>query len=48
LNSFKNPINTVVKVADYEEKKLLGDLHVNHIVNQGREVAKSLIKEALI
>jgi len=48
LNSFKKPINTVVKVADYEEKKLLSDLHVNHIVNQGREVAKSLIKEALI
>jgi CPA2 family monovalent cation:H+ antiporter-2 len=48
LNSFKKPINTVVKVADYEEKKLLGDLDVNHIVNQGREVAKSLIKEALI
>ena len=48
LNSFKKPINTVVKVADYDEKKLLSDLHVNHIVNQGREVAKSLIKEALI
>lgn len=48
LNSFKNPINTVVKVDDYKEKKLLSDLDVNHIVNQGREVAKSLIKEALI
>ena len=48
LNSFKKPINTVVKVADYEEKKLLSDLNVNHIVNEGREVAKSLIKEALI
>ncbi len=48
LNSFKKPINTVVKVVDYDEEKLLTDLHVNHIVNQGREVAKSLIKEALI
>ena len=48
LNSFKKPINTVVKVSNYEEKVLLDDLHVNHIVNQGREVAKSLIKEALI
>ncbi|WP_024955973.1 cation:proton antiporter [Sulfurospirillum arcachonense] len=48
LNSFKEPINTVVKVADYEEKKLLKDLDVNHIVNEGREVAKSLIKEALV
>lgn len=48
LNSFDKPINSVVKVADYEEKKLLDDLHVNHIVNEGREVAKSLIKEALI
>jgi len=48
LNSFKKPINTVVKVVDYEEKLLLKDLHVNHIVNEGREVAKSLIKEALM
>ncbi len=48
LNSFKKPINTVVKVADYDEKKLLSDLDVNHIVNQGRVVAKSLIKEAMI
>lgn len=47
LNSFKKKINTVVKVADYEEKKLLDDLRVNHIVNEGREIAKSLIKEAL-
>lgn len=48
LSSFKKAINTVVKVADYEEKRLLKNLHVNHIVNEGREVAKSLIKEALI
>lgn len=48
LSSFKKPVNTVVRVADYEEKKLLKDLHINHIVNEGREVAKSLIKEALI
>jgi len=48
LDSFKIPINTVVKVADCEEKELLSDLSVNHIVNEGREVAKSLIKEALI
>lgn len=48
LNSFKKPINTVVKVADYEEKNLLSELNVNHIVNEGREIAKSLIKEALI
>ena len=48
LNSFKNPINTVVKVVDYEEKQLLKDLNVNHIVNEGREVAKSLIRKALL
>jgi CPA2 family monovalent cation:H+ antiporter-2 len=48
LNSFDKPINSIVKVADYEEKKLLEDLHVKHIVNEGREVAKSLIKEALV
>ncbi|MBL0687033.1 MAG: cation:proton antiporter [Sulfurospirillum sp.] len=48
LDSFKKPINTVVRVVDHEEKKLLEDLNVNHIVNQGKEIAKSLIKEALI
>ncbi len=46
LASFKKRINTVVRVADYEEKKLIEDLHVKHVVNEGREVAKSLIKEA--
>lgn len=48
LNSFDKPINSAVKVADYEEKKLLEDLHVNHIINEGREVAKSLIIKALV
>jgi CPA2 family monovalent cation:H+ antiporter-2 len=47
LATFKKPINTIVRVSDYEEKKLIKDLHVKHIVNEGREVAKSLIKEAL-
>lgn len=47
LNSFKKPINTVVRVADFEEKKLLEGLEIKHIVNEGREVAKSLIKEAM-
>jgi CPA2 family monovalent cation:H+ antiporter-2 len=37
----------IVRVADYEEKKLLSDLKIKHIVNEGREVAKALIKEAL-
>jgi len=48
LNSFDKPVNSAVKVADYEEKQLLEDLHVNHVINEGREVAKSLIKKALI
>ena len=48
LKSFKKPINTVVKVSNYDEEKLLLDLNVNHVVNQGQEVAKSLVKEALI
>lgn len=48
LDAFDRPINTVAKVANFEEKNLLSDLHVNHIVNQGREVAKSLIRKALI
>ncbi|MDN5377087.1 MAG: monovalent cation:H+ antiporter-2, family [Sulfurospirillum sp.] len=47
LSSFKKPINMIVRVADYEEKKLLSDLKITHIVNEGREVAKALIKEAL-
>ena len=47
LDSFKKTINTIVKVSDYEEKKLLEDLHVNHIINEGREIAKALIDEAL-
>lgn len=48
LASFQKPINTVVRVADYEEKKIIKELHVGHIVNEGREVAKALIKEALV
>lgn len=47
INSFAKPINTIVKVSDYEEKLLLEDLHVNHILNEGKEIAKVLIAEAL-
>lgn len=47
IKSFKKEINTIVKVSDYEEKLLLQDLHVNHIINEGREIAKALIAEAL-
>jgi len=47
LSSFKKPINMIVRVADYEEKKLLSDLKITHIVNEGREVAKALIAKAL-
>lgn len=47
IDSFQKKINTIVKVSDYEAKKLLEDLHVNHIVNEGREIAKALIDEAL-
>ncbi|MDD3325274.1 MAG: cation:proton antiporter, partial [Sulfurospirillaceae bacterium] len=46
LASFDKKINTVVKVSDYEEKKLLKGLDVEHIVNEGRETAKAIIKEA--
>lgn len=47
LTSFKKSLNVVIRVADYEEKKLLRDLKLNHVINEGREVAKALIKEAL-
>ncbi|MBE0490923.1 MAG: cation:proton antiporter [Sulfurospirillum sp.] len=47
LDSFKTPINTVVRVADFEEKKMIEYLHVKHIVNEGREVAKTLIEKAI-
>lgn len=47
IDSFKKPINTIVKISDLQEQKLLEDLHVNHILNENKEIAKSLIKEAL-
>lgn len=47
LTSFDKPIKIVAKASDYDEKKLLKALHVNHIVNEGREAAKALLKEAL-
>lgn len=47
IQSFKKPINTIVKVVNYQEQLLLEDLQVNHIINEGKEIAKALIAEAL-
>ena len=47
LKSFDTPIKIVAKASDYDEKKLLKALEVKHIVNEGREAAKALIKEAM-
>jgi len=48
LDSFKKPVNSVVRVVDTYEEEMLKDLHVNHVVNQGRVIASSLVKEAII
>lgn len=47
LKSFNAKVKIVAKASDYDEKKLLKSLHVNHIVNEGREAAKALLKAAL-
>lgn len=47
LKSFNKDIKIVAKASDYDEKKLLKALHVEHIVNEGREAAKALLKVAL-
>jgi CPA2 family monovalent cation:H+ antiporter-2 len=47
LQSFDKPIKIVAKASDFEEKKLLKALHVKHIVNEGREAAKALLKVAM-
>ncbi len=46
LKSFDKKIKIVAKASDYDEKKLLKSLHVNHIINEGREAAKALLKVA--
>ncbi|MDD3344558.1 MAG: cation:proton antiporter [Sulfurospirillaceae bacterium] len=47
LQSFDKPIKVVAKASDYDEKKLLQALHVDYIINEGREAAKALLKVAL-
>jgi CPA2 family monovalent cation:H+ antiporter-2 len=47
LKSFNTSIKIVAKASDYDEKKLLKSLHVKHIVNEGREAAKALLKVAM-
>jgi len=37
----------VAKASDYDEKKLLKALQVKHIINEGREAAKALLKVAI-
>ena len=46
LKSFNKEIKIIAKASDFEEKKLLKRLHVEHIVNEGRETAKALLKVA--
>jgi len=48
LKSFDEKIKIVAKASDYDEKKLLKSLHVEHIINEGREAAKALLKVALV
>lgn len=48
IESFKQDIKTLVKVKDYEEKKQIEALEGKFfIINEGREIAKALIQEAL-
>ena len=47
LQSFEKPIKIVAKASDYDEKKLLKALQVKHIINEGREAAKALLKVAI-
>ena len=46
LKSFNKEIKIIAKASDFEEKKLLKRLHVEHIVNEGRETAKAMLKVA--
>ncbi len=46
LKSFNKEIKIIAKASDFEEKKLLKTLHVSHIVNEGRETAKAILKVA--
>jgi CPA2 family monovalent cation:H+ antiporter-2 len=47
IKAYNPKINVVVRVSDFEEKKLMEALEVGHIVNEGRETAKALLHEAL-
>jgi CPA2 family monovalent cation:H+ antiporter-2 len=47
IKSYKPETNVVVRVADFEEKKLMESLNVGYIVNEGRETAKALLSKAL-
>ncbi len=48
ISSVSNFVNTVVKVKDLKEKKLLEDLKINHIVVESEKMAEILTNEALI
>ena len=48
ITSLKESINIVVKVANQDEKSLLDDMKIDHIVVAGDEIADILIKEALL
>lgn len=47
LKSFGKPIKIVAKASDYDEKRILKALQVKHIINEGRETAKALLKVAI-
>jgi len=48
ISSVSKFVNTVVKVKDLKEKRLLEDLHINHIVVESEKMAEILTNEALI
>ncbi len=48
IKNINQNINVVVKVKDREEKELLNDINVNHIIVAGDRIADLLIKEALL
>ena len=47
IKAYNSNANVVVRVADFEEKKLMESLEVGYIVNEGRETAKALLHQAL-
>jgi len=47
LQSFGKAIKIVAKASDYDEKRILKALQVKHIINEGRETAKALLKVAI-